>query len=467
MAEASVHPAAEEHKPRLKRPLFTKPTWAQEDKSTNSTDFFRRSNPYHVNVALEAERKRQTRLTEKNLKSATDEEPNQKRRRTSSDSDSDSGDRSNSSGGKTVEASERKCGQSSSRSKVQEKEVSASPPQIKSLPKSLLKQYEAQLASKKDRSNLRSLPPDIVDLEGEDNLSGMEQDEIVEVTAVKRSKPPPEDDELAPSDDEFAELARKPREKARRKRLETKILNPIPEVQTSCIQGYQVDPVKATPSCTPPPAAPDPVVSILVTSRISKTNPLIVNRQVSQRLKDVRLAWCQRQGFAPDLATAIFLTWRGRRLFDVTTCRSLGIGVDSEGNIVTKGQKDILGEEERQIHMEAMTEEILDEYQKMRCGGTESGNHDDTEAHQAVPPSAETKEAQVRIILKAKGYSDFKLIVKPTTRISRIVNAFKCDKRIDNDREVFCSFDGERLAPESQVGETELDDMDYVDVYVK
>lgn len=51
--------------------------------------------------------------------------------------------------------------------------------------------------------------------------------------------------------------------------------------------------------------------------------------------------------------------------------------------------------------------------------------------------------------------------------MSRIVSAFMTDKNIDSDREVFLSFDGDRLAPECQVGETELAEMDYVDVYVK
>ena len=51
--------------------------------------------------------------------------------------------------------------------------------------------------------------------------------------------------------------------------------------------------------------------------------------------------------------------------------------------------------------------------------------------------------------------------------MSRIVNAFKLDKKINSERSVFLSFDGDRLAPECQVGETELNDMDYIDVYIR
>lgn len=54
-----------------------------------------------------------------------------------------------------------------------------------------------------------------------------------------------------------------------------------------------------------------------------------------------------------------------------------------------------------------------------------------------------------------------------STLISRIVNAFRSDKKISAEREVFLSFDGERMKPQSKVEETELNDMDYIDVYVK
>lgn len=34
-------------------------------------------------------------------------------------------------------------------------------------------------------------------------------------------------------------------------------------------------------------------------------------------------------------------------------------------------------------------------------------------------------------------------------------------------KEVYLMFDGDRLEPEMRVGETELSDMDHIDVYVK
>lgn len=85
--------------------------------------------------------------------------------------------------------------------------------------------------------------------------------------------------------------------------------------------------------------------------------------------------------------------------------------MDSQGNIITKGRKDILGEEERQIAMEAITEENLEENQRAKRQEAEKANHNATEAHEETAE----KEPQLRIILKAKGFDLFKLIVKPVT----------------------------------------------------
>ncbi|KAL8908848.1 MAG: hypothetical protein Q9207_000574 [Kuettlingeria erythrocarpa] len=466
MAGSTTQQASAAKAPR-KRPLFTKPSWANEDKSGNATDFFRRSNQTYVNIAAEAERKRQRKLARKpqeRARAETHKEPAEKRRRLSGDADSED-DSDHSSSDNEVDRTKRDRSHKSpslAKAPVEKHEKSENPTQPKGSPKSLSERYQTEFTVK------QNLPSNIIDLEDEDDSSKEDQDEDVEVTAVKRAAPPPEEEEdFPPSDEEFAELARKAREKARRKRLEADALGPNYDQPSSGGADDRSGKLEAAQELTFPPAASDPVVSILITSRIANTSPLIVNRKVSQRLKDVRVTWCQRQGFSPDFTATVFMTWRGKRLFDVTTCRSLGIGVDSNGNIVMKGRKDILGEEERQIHMEAMTDEILEETKRQKLREADGERQEDIGAQEHQPAAPEQSEPQVRIILKAKGYSDFKLIVKPTTKVSRIVSAFRSDKKIDHDREVFLSFDGDRLAEESQVGGTELADMDYVDVYVK
>ena len=54
-----------------------------------------------------------------------------------------------------------------------------------------------------------------------------------------------------------------------------------------------------------------------------------------------------------------------------------------------------------------------------------------------------------------------------STAISKICNAFRAQNKIGAVKEVFLIFDGEKLLPESKVGDSELSDMDTLDVLVK
>lgn len=164
-------------------------------------------------------------------------------------------------------------------------------------------------------------------------------------------------------------------------------------------------------------SVPDPRIEILITSRIPNTKPLIVQRKLHQNLRDVRMAWCQRQGFDDAVARKIFLTWRGRRLFDITTCQSLGITVDTDGELMLKGVERLPGDDHSRIHMEAMTVEIQEALRRIK----ESGGEYDAAAGggaaggpaEAEEASAQAKQNQIRVILKGKDYEDFKLIIKP------------------------------------------------------
>ncbi|KAL8673703.1 MAG: hypothetical protein Q9168_001864 [Polycauliona sp. 1 TL-2023] len=447
----------------MKRTLFTKPNWAQQDNTGSSTDFFRRSNQNYLAIAAEAERKRQRKLARKERERTcedTEAPRTHKQPRTLSDSDSaDDSDHSKSDNGSRSRPQQTHVTSPRPTNPISELEQSSTLTGAELSPKSLSKRYEAVTTATRLDGKPPLLPSNIIDLEDSDGDPSVHQDDIVEVTATKRSIPAEDEDDFPPSDDEYAELARKAREKARRKRLED-------DVSHSATQKDHLSSAGSMSRPTPSLAAPDPAVSILITSPIPNTNPLIINRKVSQRLKEVRVFWCNRQQFNSDMTEAVFLTWKGKRLFDVTTCRSLGIGVDTQGKIVTKGQCNILGDEEDQIHMEAITERIVEENQRAKRQRVEKAEHTETEAH-IQAPAVEKKEPQVRVILKAKGFDDFKLIVKPTTPISRIVNAFRTDKKIEDSREVFLSFDGDRLAPDTQVADTDLNDMDYIDVYVK
>lgn len=393
-----------------KRSLFNKPAWSNPSNIGAADDLFHRSNQTYLQVAAEAEARRKRKAAriqrERENENVVERRPG-KRRCVSDDSDDDS----HSSGSdERIDPPE---------------EVHFSRPQVPAENETGFLVSRTSLTSKSsprpldDIANERtpneahaSLSSRAIDLE--DEASGPQrgdlEDSDLEVTELRVSRPV-EDDGLLLSDEEFPELAKKAREKARRKRLEAESM---PAAQTS-IYATEGDSQsqrstglhEQTPLCPPP----DPVVQILITSPISDTEPLIVSRRISQRLKDVRLAWCARQPFTPEFTPTVFLTWRGNRLFDVTTCKSLGIAVGPDGDILLKGRRDIMGEEDRQIHMEALTEEILAERQKSKISVI-AENVEESEVEEVLADKKE-KETQMRIILKARGFDDFKLIVKP------------------------------------------------------
>ena len=54
-----------------------------------------------------------------------------------------------------------------------------------------------------------------------------------------------------------------------------------------------------------------------------------------------------------------------------------------------------------------------------------------------------------------------------STFVSKMINAFRTQNEITSEKEVNLMFDGEKLLPETVVGDTELSDMDTLDVFVK
>jgi len=213
---------------------------------------------------------------------------------------------------------------------------------------------------------------------------------------------------------------------------------------------------RSTQSVTPIPEAPSPVLSLLIHSSLPDTTPLMVKRRLNQRLKEVRVAWIKKQqgaGALPadlDMPT-IFLTWRDKRLFDFTTCKSLGVSLDElTGEVVHKstGGSGMTGREERewaqagvgtQMVFEAVTEQILEERrnppkaaatQHSSTTGLDASNVDRNDMASDRPRHASTNpeqqqdtetEENIRIILRAgKEYPNYKLTVrKVSTTIFR------------------------------------------------
>ena len=387
-----------------KRSLFNKPSWSRPQALSNDTELFHRSSQTYADLAAEAERARKRKLARKERKgvhqTSTGERAS-KRRRTSEDEDD--ADESNSEESSN-HSTHKEIANSLARLKTGLVASSTSPQRRKDYPQSLIRHYEAGIATTEKDQGQRQKPNalEVIDLEDEQDSSASPRQEPIWKSAVIEPAAPPDDDNPPVSDEEFPELARQAREKARRKRLEEDILSTTTGSQKS-LQSLR----QSMPRNSPP----DPVLQIFITSDIPNTIPLIVSRRSSQRLKDVRLAWLERQDLSTDVADTIFLTWRGKRVFDVTTCNSLGITVDAIGRISSK--EGSWEQEQEKIHMEAMTTKMLEAYKASKRNG---GSQKEDVTHEAIVVGQD-HEAQIRIILKAKGLNDFKLQVRPVRRL--------------------------------------------------
>ncbi|KAJ5585341.1 uncharacterized protein N7459_005141 [Penicillium hispanicum] len=220
--------------------------------------------------------------------------------------------------------------------------------------------------------------------------------------------------------------------------------------------------VTSKPQSIPPnPPANDPVVQILITSEIPNTKPLLVQRKMTQSLREVRMEWCRRQGFTTGEQASVHLTWKGRRLFDVTTCRSLGIKVESSNSF--SGMDDDLdaANQELRIHMEAVTENPI----LLNRDG--SSTHGEDQPSPAPPSPGNQQNEPMKLILRSPGLDDLKIKARPKTIVSKLLSAFRDKHAIAAEDEVSLIFDGDRLDPDTCLGDYDIDDLDMLDVQVK
>lgn len=301
------------------------------------------------------------------------------------------------------------------------------------------------------------------------------------------SEPADEEEEMFP---ELVELARA--QEAKEKAAKLKAMLSRNKSASSHGSGSPRDvsvldsplPLISSPLATRDLPKEDPVISILVSSQVDGLGAgIIVKRKLGQRFKDVRMVWCDKQLIAGHRSLTaiekdrIFLTWRGRRVWDVTTAESLGIRVNGRGQVVDEKGFDLGGN----VHLEAWTQETFDAYQKERkrerarleMGTAERIDLDDdddlpAEEEAMQEASAPIQIEKIKIVLKPKEGEAVKLIVKPSTVVATIVQGFKVQRpALCEGKTVELWFEGDRLEEESTVEEADVDDMCTIDVVLK
>lgn len=298
---------------------------------------------------------------------------------------------------------------------------------------------------------------DLEDSEGEIQL--------VQPSAKEQLEDQPIEDE---SDEELAELARQVRA---RRRLSERDGSKASQSRDSDTQSPELDVGK---SQSPSRSQPDPVVKLFITSPIEGTKPLIVFRKLSQRLQEIREVWCKRQEFSKEMSDKVFLIHKMRRVYDVTTCKSLGLAVAADGHtIIMKGAEMMDGVD--QVHLEAVTDQVYAELKAARERDArklpslldsidESPTAISSGQRQLAEPEGEEK--LTRILLKARGQKDFRLKVRPTTLVSKILRACREPFNVQDGQSMYLEFDGERLDDNAEMQVYGIEDLDNIDVHI-
>ncbi|EKG14688.1 Small ubiquitin-related modifier SUMO [Macrophomina phaseolina MS6] len=428
--------------PKQKRSFFKKPSWKQNVDNTDDDDpiaMFDRSKETFSAVMKEQERARLKRLQEQEEKARKKElkaSKQGKRRKIDLDEECHSEEE----GLNSARRDESKRSRSKSPTQDDVPAHSSQSPQPKFDANSLTARYETAARRRETAPKIATVI-DLGESDLEDGILPPVRDTVKQTTGPPAVDP---DDDIDESDPELREIVRETRRKKRLER-EQKAMQGTPPAGTEIRNGSSpgIARAESTP-LTPPPQ--DPPVQILITSRIPGTKPLIVTRKLRQRLQEVRLAWCKRQGFDQEMIDSVFFTYKGRRLYDVATCRSLGLDVDSYGNVYMKGNPD-WDENDDKVMVEAVTQEI------------HQGNIREARRNREPEPEAklapELEQKRTRIIIKTKDYGEAKFFCGPDTNFEKLAASSIVKLRIPAEKRPYLLFDGERLQPDGTMADLE------------
>ncbi|KAF3934101.1 hypothetical protein ABW19_dt0208117 [Dactylella cylindrospora] len=272
----------------------------------------------------------------------------------------------------------------------------------------------------------------------------------------------------------------------KRKQAQAKAAPPTTQVSQRAISenppaGTQTN---GRASTEPADKTKDIIVQILVVSRIEGVKPMVFNRKFGQTLGVVRTTWGKMQHFDESRVDRLVLIWRNEtRVFDSTVPKSLGIRFDREGKmyIEDKNRRTSLArrqmEEEQAIHdgikpdeckivFDAMWEEDWEQLVKEReeaKNAWELSGDDEEEV-----PGIALNVKPMFIMLKGKNFKQLKMKVKPTMKVSEVIQVIREERNLDeNDTEIELHFDGDELEEDMTLEDAEIEHEFQIDVILK
>lgn len=480
-----------------KKSLFNRPAWAAKHTSSNTKEnaIFGRHQVFdevleQKRLRREAQAKERSQREKENLvQRKPADEPERKKRRISKNTlDDDSGSES-----------ERSRTSSHSRTSMQdEKQEDEDYRMTRSTPqkdKKLLNGLQGS-QTRAPVSPSAAQKPVVIDLEDADSddesldaQQGGKTGRLLKPAplgkaAESKKNIPQSKTEVDSEDSEEDEYLRALKRKARENRSKRLDLNqhkpstsfsPASDGRSPSVDNAHPRSAHLTPSTSNNPSDPfadnkvsvedDPEVGILIKSAIPNSKPLIVNRRASQPMQQVKDFWCTRQNFDPSLSAKVFFTWRGTKLFNSSTMKTVLRQLKKERGFDPEAGDD---PSQGRITVEAMTEEIYQErlQAKERKLAAETNGEDDSKTEAASPPATDRpKKDGIVIKLTSQDLDPMPLRVRPNTSIKKIMMAFQQQRGIDKEKTCWLVFDGEKLEKEISVVDAGFEDGDEIEVY--
>ncbi|KAJ4385537.1 hypothetical protein N0V93_009966 [Gnomoniopsis smithogilvyi] len=222
-----------------------------------------------------------------------------------------------------------------------------------------------------------------------------------------------------------------------------------------------------------------PVVKIFVRSRIAAyadydLREFGCHRKINQDMAPVRNAFVQwlRNKEVPvsdEMSQAIFLTWKGRRIYNSVS--GLSLGWQPQGN--NKPHERESGFTRDGVLLEAWTEEDFERYtadvdrQRLINRGELVEEGDGVELNDDTEDQAEPEVAKVRLFLKEKDTEAVRLTTFLDTQVRILIGAYRKQKKVPTHKEIRLLYEGDWLDPEMTVEQADIDDMCTVEVYLK
>ncbi|KAG8167791.1 hypothetical protein KVR01_003480 [Diaporthe batatas] len=215
-------------------------------------------------------------------------------------------------------------------------------------------------------------------------------------------------------------------------------------------------------------------VEIFVQSRMARfpdVGPFGAKRGMSQNLGVIRrffIMWLQKGGHAiseEDEANT-FLTWKRRKIYDVSTGVSLGWKLPAAENSRSSSTPGFM---KGGVLLEAWTQEDYDrwlaEEEKQRM--VKRGDLVEDVSDEEFAEEPDERDTKIRISIKEKDQEPFKLTVYADMQIRLLIPAIRKMRKIPNDREIKLRFEGEWLEGDGTVEEADIEDLCTVEMYLR